>query len=206
METFSDLTPTAPSGAAVGYLSNGGTQRYLLEAESTTGYVAWKLADGTTLTCNAMEASLVASPSIWFWSCAGHEDATPAGNIISFDCHGNALSHLDVRALTALEYLDCSFNNLTQLPLDGLTELQAIDADNNRLKSLEVRDLHALRELNCTQNQLQTLDLSGLAALEILDCSQNQLSSLILKGCTALRECKSDGNVRDLERGRKGDE
>ena len=179
--------PTKFAGQAVGYLSNNGSQRHLLEAESTTGFVAWRTADGTTLVNAAPEVSLPPSPSIAFWSCAGYQDTTPAGCITFFDCHGNGITRLDVRALTGLEFLDCSFNRLRELLLDGLTELQALDADNNQLASLEVRGLHALRVLNCANNGLTKLDLSGLDLLQILDSSGNPIVSLNCDGCGALR-------------------
>ena len=65
-------TPPVPSDYPISYLSNGGVQRYLLEAESTTGFVAFKIADGTILINAAPEVSLPASPSISFWPCAGY--------------------------------------------------------------------------------------------------------------------------------------
>lgn len=178
----------------IGYASNGGAQRYLLEAESTTGFVAWKTADGTTLVSNAIQVSLAASPSLEFWSCVGYTDTTPAGRIIDFDCHGNALTHLDVRGLAGLEYLDCCFNELTELPLGGLVELQALDTSHNILTRLNVQDIKALRVLNCAVNRLTKLDLSGLAALQILDCSENRLTVLKLDGCASLREATKRGN------------
>jgi hypothetical protein len=187
-------TPPILAGQPAGYLSNGGAQRYLLEAESTTGFVAFKTADGTTLVSSAMQVSIAASPAISFWPCAGYEDTTPSGRIIDFDCHGNSLTLLDVRALTSLEYLDCSYNQLGELVLDGLTELQGLDADNNQLTTLDVQRLSALRVLNCAGNRLTKLDLSGLDCLQILDCSGNQLVSLDLYRCTALQDSKTTGN------------
>ena len=190
-------TPPVLADNPIGYLFNAGVQRYMLEAESTTGFVAFKTADGTTLVSNAMQVTIAVSRSISFWPCAGFKDTTPAGQIISFDCHGNTLTHLEVRALTGLEYLDCSFNQLTELPLDGLTELQGLDADNNQLTALDVRGLDALRVLNCANNRLKKLDLSGLDGLQILDCSDNQLVSLKIDGCDALQDSKTTGNLVD---------
>lgn len=46
------------SNHPIGYLSNGGVQRYLLEAESTTGFVAFKVANGTTLVSDTMQVSI----------------------------------------------------------------------------------------------------------------------------------------------------
>jgi len=152
-----DPTPPAPLGAAIGCVSNAGAQRFLLEAESTTGYVAWRTADGTTLISNAQQVSIAATPYLIFWACAGYEDTTPDGRIVSFDCHDNALTRLDVQALTGLEYLDCSFNQLRDLALAGLLELQGLDADNNQLATLDVRGLPALRVLNCACNRSKLL-------------------------------------------------
>jgi hypothetical protein len=186
----------APDGANIpaGYVSNAGAQRYDLEAESSTGFIAWKIADGTTLISQSTQTDIAESLYVSFWACTSYTDPTAAGRITYFDCHGNHLSRLDVRALVGLEYLDCSFNELTQLPLDGLTDLQALDTDNNRLTSLEVRPLRALRVLNCANNRLATLDLSGLALLEIVDCSNNGLTCVTTKGCRLLRDFKADAN------------
>ena len=183
--------PSAIPGHPTGYLSNAGVERYLLESESTTGFVAWKMADGTILVSQSMQVSIRSSPSLSFWSCAGYQDTTPAGRIILFDCHGNSLTHLDVRALTGLEYLDCSYNRLNELALDGLTELQSLDADNNLLASLNVHHIKLLRVLYCASNRLTTLDLSGLDLLQILDCFNNPLASLKLDGCTSLQDFES---------------
>jgi hypothetical protein len=192
MDSNTQSPATCP---AVGYVSNVGACRYLLEAESTTGFVAWKIADGTILINGAMQASIPASPHVTFWSCASYTDTTPAGRIVYFDCHGNSLHRLDVRGLVGLEYLDCSFNDLAELPLNGLAELQALDADNNQLASLDVRHLKELRVLNCANNRLTRLDLSGLAVLQVLDCSGNPLSAPVLDGCTALRGEKGSARV-----------
>ena len=194
-------TPScATAGQACGYVANNGVKRYLLEAESTTGFVAWKAADGTVLINAAMEVSLPAQESFSFWPCVGYQDTTPAGRIISFDCHGNALTHLDVRNLAGLEYLDGSFNQLQELPLDGLTELECLDVDNNQLVNLDVCGLGALRVLNCAGNRLRSLDLSGLNNLQILDCSDNQITALRLDGCKLLPDVKSTGNPLSCRR------
>ena len=184
-------TPLILPGQPIGYTSNGGTSRYNLEAESTTGFVAWKIADGTTLISASTQTDIAESLYVSFWACAGYTDPTPAGHITYFDCHGNRLTRLDVRALAGLEYLDCSFNQLAELPLDGLTALQALDADNNRLTGLDVRHLHELRVLDCANNRLFQLDLSGMAALQILDCSGNPLESFNHDGCTMLEAHKT---------------
>jgi len=173
------------AGQPAGFLSNGGTQRYLLEAESTTGFMAWRVADGTTLVSSAIQVSLKPSASVTFWSCASYTDITPAGRITAFDCHGNGLTRLDVTALKDLQYLDCCYNQLAELDLSGLTELQALEADHNRLTSLEVRHLRALRVLNCAHNRLTQLDVSGLS-LRVLEYANNPLTTLKREGCTKL--------------------
>lgn len=175
----------------VGFISNGGSQRYLLEAESTTGFTAWQLDDGTILVSEAKQVSLTRSNAVAFWSCAGYQDTMPAGKIISFDCHGNALTKLDVTRLTGLRLLDCSFNKLTKLPLSGLVELEALDADNNRLTRLDVRELRVLRVLNCANNRFKRLDVSKLGRLQILDCSGNQILAINVDDCPALKDAKS---------------
>ena len=173
---------------------NDGTRRYLLEVESTTGFVAFRIADGTTVVSAASQASLPASASVAFWSCAGYHDTTPAGQIRVLDCHDNGLISLEVQSLSGLEYLDCSFNNLTKLPLGALERLQVLDADSNQLTALEVRCLPALQILNCTRNRLTSLDLRDKSALEVLDCSLNPLDVVNLDGCSSLRDCKRSRN------------
>lgn len=182
------------AGQPVGYISNEGTQRYLLEAESTTGFTAWKMADGTILISEAMQVSLVASASIEFWPCAGYQDTTPDGRILSFDCHGIGVTQLDVRGLMGLEYLDCSFNAIRELPLDGLMGLESLNANYNQLTGLNVRGMRALRILNCAHNRLRSLDISGLAGLQILDCADNPILAFRHDGCTSLQDVKGAGN------------
>ena len=179
-----------PPVSAIGFASNGGTKRYLIEAESTTGFVAWRLDDGTILVNPAETVDLPASPSLAFWPCAGYQDTTPSGDIISLDCHANQLARLDVRRLKALRFLDCCYNRLTELDLTGLTDLEVLDADNNQLTALDVRHLSALRILNCASNRLTKLDLSCLASLEVLDCSNNQIPILKLNDFAPIRDFK----------------
>ena len=166
-----------PSDSAIGFASNGGTKRYLIEAESTTGFVAWRLDDGTILVNPAETVDLPASPSLAFWPCAGYQDTTPSGDIISLDCHANQLTRLDVRRLKALRFLDCCYNRLTELDLTGLTDLEVLDADNNQLTALDVRHLSALRILNCASNRLTQVDVSTLGQLQVCDASGNPLPS-----------------------------
>ena len=183
-------SPTSPAFKAypIGYASNGGRQRYLIEGNSTTGFIAWKLDDGTIIVSDAMEVSLPPSPSIAFWSCAGFEDATPTGEIIALDFHGNALTSLEVKALETLKSLHCCFNELASLNLTGLRNLEVLEVEQNLLTSLDVHDLESLRILNCAGNRLTKLDLSGLGALKILDYTNNPLVSLERSGCSSLRD------------------
>jgi hypothetical protein len=158
-----------------GYISNGGTERYNLEAESTTGFVAWKLAEGEILVSGTTLVSIKPTPFISFWACAGYQDPSPAGNIVFFDCHGCGITRLDVRGLTGLEYLDASFNNLTEILLDGLTELQGLDVECNKLSFLEIGTLRSLRFLDCNSNRLSNMDVSVLKKLRIYENANNAL-------------------------------
>jgi hypothetical protein len=166
-----------PPGAPAGFASNGGGKRYLIEVESTTGFVAWRLDDGTTLINQAENVDLPASRSLTFWPCVGCEDATPAGDITSLDCHANELVSLDVRQLKTLRFLDCCYNRLTELDLTGLADLEVLDVDNNRLASLDVLSLRSLRVFNCANNRLAQLDVSLLTKLQVFDSSGNPLLS-----------------------------
>jgi len=174
----------------VAILSNGGSRRYLIEVESTTGFVAYRLLDGTTLVSEAAQMSLPASEAVAFWSCAGYQDTSHAGGIVSLDCHDCGLTYLDAALLADLEYLDCSFNALTSLPLANLAKLQALDIDHNQLATLDVSKLRELRMLNCAGNKLTALDLANHEALEILDCSDNPTIHVHLEGCPSLRDIR----------------
>lgn len=166
--------PKSPSiTPGVGYLSNGGRSRYLLEAESTTGFVAWKMADGTILVSVAEQVSIRETPSLTFWSCRGYQETSQAGSIRLLDCHSNDLTELDVRGLADLEYLDCCHNKLTSVSLEGLVELQGLDVANNRLTYLDVRHLNELRVLYCSKNRLKRLELGDPGRLQILESSGN---------------------------------
>jgi hypothetical protein len=174
-----DFLDSIPADCAIGFASNGGTKRYLIEAESTTGFVAWLLDDGTILVNPAETVDLPASPSLAFWPCAGYQDTTPAGDIISLDCHANELTRLNVRRLKALRFLDCCYNRLPELDLTGLADLEVLDADNNQLAGLDVHHLLALRILNCASNRLTQLDVSMLRQLQVLDSSNNPFVNLM---------------------------
>lgn len=178
------------SDHAVGRLFSDGVERYLLEAGSTSGYTAWKMADGTILISEAMQVSIPAGPSVNFWACAGYQDTTPSGYIKTFDCHGCGLTRVDVTELISLEYLDCSFNRLTELNLAGLRALQGLDVEGNQLERLVVRDLPSLRMINCASNWLTELDLTGLSALRVVDCSKNQITHVRRQGCPFLGDLK----------------
>jgi Leucine-rich repeat (LRR) protein len=180
------IPSSTPSRAVIGLLSNDGTRRYLIEAESSTGFIAWKLADGTTLISNSMQVSLPAGPVVSFWACAAYTDSTPDGRITALDCHGCELTRLEICSLKGLESLDCSFNSLAELFLGELPELQVLDASNNHLTDLDVRGLGALRVLDCSSNQLIQLDVSGLSALQILDYSKNPGIKIKTGGCPLL--------------------
>ncbi len=189
------ITSSTQSDTVIGQFSNGGTRRYLIEAESSTGFIAWKLADGTMLISNSTQVSLPAGPIINFWACAAYTDSTPAGRITSLDCHGNELTLLDICALKGLESLDCSFNSLAELSLGELPELQVLDASNNHLADLDVRGLGALRVLDCSSNRLTHLDVSGLDALQILEHSKNAGIKINTDGCPLL-EAKPKGRMQ----------
>ena len=184
---------------ATGYICNEGTQRYLLEAESTSGYTCWRLADGTNLISESIQVSLPASEFVDFWPCAGYQDMSPAGRITSFDCHGNGIIVFCPERLCGLEYLDCSYNLIRDLTLDGLTELQSLNVSNNQLRNLKVRGLKSLRMLNCSDDHLWDLDVSGLEALEILDASGNLLDTFLHDGCTSLRDVKVVMNPKSTQ-------
>ncbi|GEP51724.1 hypothetical protein FNO01nite_23960 [Flavobacterium noncentrifugens] len=132
------------------------------------------------------------------------------------DCSSNALTTLNVSALSNLEVLDCSTNNLTTLDVSGLSHLTALVCRQNRLTSLEfnncpnilgidcsvnnlialdVSSLQRLYQLYCYTNELRTLNLGILPELFILECSQNQLTDLKLSGLTVINRIDCNGNL-----------
>lgn len=185
-----------PSGSLVSgrIVAALGAERFLVEAASTTGFMAWRVDDGPILISNAQQVSLGGGHSVMFWSCAGYRDSMPMGVITSLDCHGNGLASLDVAGLTGLESLDCSFNRLGDLRLEGLGELQALNMEGNLLTTLAIGGLRSLRMLNCAGNQLRELDLSGLVALRRVDASNNRLQIIRMPSAGVLTDIRLDGN------------
>lgn len=169
--------PPMPIDYPAGFVSNDGAEPYQLEAESTTRFVAWKLAEGEIVVSSATLMEIRPTQFVQFWSCAGFMDTTPAGDILLFDCHGCGITRLEVRALTKLEFLDASFNRLTEVQVRGMPELQGLDVEGNQIETLDLRDLPRLAVFKCASNRLKSLDVSHLH-LKVFEHDGNPLVSL----------------------------
>ena len=73
-------------------------------------------------------------------------------NLKSLDCSGNALTTLDVSALSALEALSCQNNQLTAVDLSNNGALTSLDCSNNKLTSLDLSKNERLTSVNLSEN------------------------------------------------------
>ena len=101
-------------------------------------------------------------------------DLTKFGNLKTFNCNHNQLSHL-LPLPSTLQKLYCSINQLSRLPPLPST-LQELHCSNNRLSYLPPLP-STLKILYLFHNQLTSLPPLP-STLQILDCSCNQLISL----------------------------
>lgn len=115
-------------------------------------------------------------------------------NTTDLDCCFNALTALDVSALTKLETLSCDNNRITTLDVSMCPGLTYLSCWDNRITSLTLGSLPELQSLNCAQNKIVSLDVSGLPKLSFLDCYYNRLTSLTLGSPTQLTRLDCSGN------------
>jgi len=87
---------------------------------------------------------------------------TITGDIERLSCDNLVLTHLDVRAATALIYLSCTDNKLTKLDLSRNKALQSLYCNSNNLTSLTVNGADALLQINCAENKMNTAALNAL--------------------------------------------
>jgi len=126
-------------------MANGAVADYRIFVAATTGYFAVEDPAGELHVYPANRPQVIpASQAVAFWPCAGAFDPTPTGEITALDCHGIALTALDVRGLAALKTLDCSQNQLPGLELDGLVALENLYCDQNPFITLDLRPCHCL--------------------------------------------------------------
>jgi hypothetical protein len=126
-------------------MANGAAMDYRFFVAASTGYFAVENPAGELHVCRAGRPQVVpACQAIALWPCAGAFDPTPAGEITALDCHGIALTALDVRGLAALKTLDCSQNQLPDLDLGGLVALENLYCEQNPFITLDLRPCHSL--------------------------------------------------------------
>jgi hypothetical protein len=135
-------------------MANGAAQDYRFFVATTTGYFAVENPDGPISVCRAgLPQFIPASQAVALWSCAG-SDPRPAGDVTALDCHGLALTLLDVRGLAALKTLDCSDNQLKELELSGLVSLENLYCDQNPFVALDLSPCHSLAFLGYASRRL----------------------------------------------------
>lgn len=111
---------------------------------------------------------------------------TPNDKRVKYLSVSDAVTHLDVTNLGALEGLYCINNTLNTLNVNGLTSLVNLHCYNNNLTNIDVSTNTALEGLLCHTNQLSQLDISNNTSLKVLACSNNQLTNLNVSNNTGL--------------------
>lgn len=85
--------------------------------------------------------------------------------LTELDCHGNALTAVNVRGLKALKTLNCSANNITELDLLATPAIEKLECNgNSNLANIYVGNIQnvSLKEVNCEKTRL---GVDGLNAL-----------------------------------------
>jgi predicted amidophosphoribosyltransferase len=141
-------------------MANGAATDYRIFVAASTGYFAFENPAGELHVYPANRPQVIpACQAIALWPCAGALDPTPNGEITALDCHGIALTALDVRGLAALKTLDCSQNQLPDLDLDGLVALENLYCDQNPFITLDLRPCHSLTFVRYAANLFGYTDL-----------------------------------------------
>lgn len=99
-------------------------------------------------------------------------------NLTYLNCSNNAITSLDVTALSHLEFLQSNSGILNSLNVTGLSNLQKIYCYNNAITSLDLTGLTNLIWLWCDNNNIATFDFNGLSSLKYVLCNNNQLTSI----------------------------
>ena len=100
------------------------------------------------------------------------------------DLYSNALTTVDVSALTKLIYLNLGINQLTSINVNNNTVLEQLYLQGNKLSSVNV----------CNHSKLRTLWVNGNTSLTGLYCWRNALTNVDVTGCTALKQLKIYNN------------
>lgn len=99
-----------------------------------------------------------------------------------------------IEYFTAATYLNVVGQALTSLDVSALTHLEIFFCDQNQLTSLDVSQNKELKKLYCGNNQISQLDMSQNNNLTLLACNSNNLKSLNLSNCTSLTQVVSYAN------------
>ena len=114
-----------------------------------------------------------------------------------------SVSSLGIADLTGLEhfvslaYLDCRNNALTELELHALTELEQIRCSGNGLTELDVSACPNLWLLSCYDNDLAALDVSACPEMIYLDCRDIPAEALVLT--ETLQNALDNGVVKEYD-------
>ena len=90
----------------------------------------------------------------------------------------NALTSLDLRSNTELQYVNCSYNRLTDLKVSGLSEIRALYCEFNYLPSLDLSGLGSLETIYCRHNVLTAIDFSQNTDLIFIETFDNRLTEI----------------------------
>jgi hypothetical protein len=105
--------------------------------------------------------------------------------IRSLDVQHNNLTHLDVSANVALQYIDCGQNQITSLKINP--GLQTLYGYYNLITSLDLNGNNSLVYFDMTDNKLASVDLSSLSStVSVLSFDQNPITSVDVHAMTNL--------------------
>ena len=99
-------------------------------------------------------------------------------NLEDLNCHGNALTILDISQNQNLKKLRCSWNQLTNLDISQTLNLESLVVYHNELTDIDVSEHFYLEVLSVSNNPLTVLDVTNNPNLKNLSCNDAQLTSL----------------------------
>ena len=172
--------------------------------QTTTGYVKYFNADGTTAIRDvsvspAFTIPALASPYttklVKFYALVPcNVSGSVSGEITYLTCVSNQITHLDVYNCPAITYLSCGSNRITSLDLTNNAALEDLYCGGNQLSELNLSNNILLTSINAADNNLTTLNTSNNAALHTLLIGINNITALDLSNNVALRSINCQYN------------
>lgn len=106
----------------------------------------------------------------------------------------NIVSLEGVEYFVNIEFLEISNNAISELDISALSVLDYFRCRHNQLVSLDLSQNHALTKLVAGHNQLTSLDLSNNPAMEVLECYFNSISQIDVTQCPQLIQLRGQDN------------